>query len=156
VAASLGYTVTRYTRSCSSPTIYCTAKTNSAGCDPEISWVGIPSASFGSGCTLSTVNVLGAELGIFSHSTSGGQMRPFHGGFMCVSRPLVRHAVLNSGGTHGSCDGIYAEDFNAYIASRADPALVPGASVWIQNWSFDPGDPFGDGLSDALSATICP
>jgi hypothetical protein len=28
--------------------------------------------------------------------------------------------------------------------------------VWIQSWSRDPGDPFTDSLSDAVTATICP
>ena len=49
-----------------------------------------------------------------------------------------------------------SEDLNAYIASGADPALVAGATVWLQAWSRDPSDPFGDSLSNALSALICP
>ena len=54
------------------------------------------------------------------------------------------------------CNGVLSEDFNAYIASGADPALAAGASVWIQAWSRDPGDPFGDSLSDALELVVHP
>lgn len=56
----------------------------------------------------------------------------------------------------GRCDGGFVEDFNEYLASSVDPALVGGASVWIQNRSRDPADPYRDGLSDALSTSICP
>jgi hypothetical protein len=35
-------------------------------------------------------------------------------------------------------------------------ALVPGATLWVQNWSRDPAAAFGDSLSNAVSATICP
>lgn len=141
--------------SCSVST-YCTAKVNSLGCTPSIGLSSTPSASAGSGCTLSTSSMLGGKLGIFIHSTSGPAAQPFHGGFLCLSSPLKRHAPASTGGTAGTCSGVLSEDFNAYIASHADPALVGGASVWIQAWSRDPGDAFGDNLSNAASVVICP
>ena len=33
---------------------------------------------------------------------------------------------------------------------------IAGATFWIQAWSRDPGDAFGDSLSNALSAVVCP
>ncbi len=45
---------------------------------------------------------------------------------------------------------------NVHIASGADPGLIAGASVWIQHWSRDPVDPFGNSPSDAVSAVVCP
>ncbi|MBI5431241.1 MAG: hypothetical protein HZA52_00235, partial [Planctomycetes bacterium] len=80
----------------------------------------------------------------------------FHGGILCVKPPLKRHAVQSSGGTGGTCNGVFSEDFNTYLASGADPALTAGAQVWLQNWSRDPGDAFTDSLSDAVTAVICP
>jgi hypothetical protein len=64
--------------------------------------------------------------------------------------------LRNSGGTAGQCNGVLSEDLNTYIASGADPALVAGATIWIQAWSRDPSDSFGDSLSDAIAATIAP
>ena len=75
---------------------------------------------------------------------------------MCVASPLKPHPLMNSGGTATLCDGVLSEDFNVYIASGADPALVAGAPIRIQAWSRDPADPYGDSLSDAITATICP
>jgi hypothetical protein len=149
--------VTRMGAGCASASAtYCTAKVNSLGCTPAIAMSSAPIASASSGCTLSVTNVVGAKFGIFFHSTSGANSMPFHGGFLCVSPPLLRHGLLNSGGTDGTCTGTFNEDFNAYIAAGTDPALVAGAQVWIQNWSRDPAAPFADGLSDAVTATICP
>jgi hypothetical protein len=47
-------------------------------------------------------------------------------------------------------------DFNAYIASGKDPALVAGQDVWLQTWGRDPASPSTTSLSDALSFPICP
>lgn len=148
--------VARYDSSCPMRATYCTAKVNSLGCTPSIAMSNAPSASEGAGCMLTTTNVLGNQNGLFLHSTNGAQAASFHGGLLCVNPPLERHAVETSTGTAGTCNGTFREDFDSYIASGADPALVAGASVWIQHWSRDPGDPFGDGLSDAVTAVICP
>jgi hypothetical protein len=141
---------------CAPPTSYCTAKTNSLGCLPSISLSSLPSASAGSGCTLSTTQVIGNRSGLFFHSKTGPIAAPFHGGFMCVKSPTRRHALWNSGGTSGVCDGVFTEDFNAYISTGADPGLVAGVNVWIQTWSRDAAAPFGDSLSNGVTTTICP
>ena len=156
IAASEGHNVARYEPICLTPTTYCTAKTNSLGCTPAIALSGPPSASAGSGCTLSTSHLLGNKNGLYVHSTAGAQALPFHGGFLCVQSPLKRHPGKNTGGTGTQCNGVLSEDLNAYIASGADPALVAGATVWLQAWSRDPAAPVGDSLSNAISALICP
>jgi hypothetical protein len=138
------------------PVAYCTGKLNSLGCVPAISAVGIPSATFGNGFTLRTPNVVGHRSVMYVHGTMGPQTLAFHGGILCVQVPLMRHAPTTSGGAAGTCDGVLSEDFNTYIASGVDPALVPGASVWIQNWSRDPGGVISDSLSNALQLIISP
>lgn len=140
---------------CPAAATYCTAKPNSLGCAPTIALAGSLSATAGSGAIVSTVNLLGVKNGLFLHSTSASQAAPFHGGFLCVAPPLKRHAMQSSGGTAGACNGSFAEDLNAYIASGADPALVAGASIRVQTWSRDSGSPFGDSLSNAVTADIC-
>ena len=54
------------------------------------------------------------------------------------------------------CDGKLMEDLNAFIASGVDPDLIAGATVWLQAWSRDPAAPFGDGLSNGITAAIRP
>ncbi|MCK6448712.1 MAG: hypothetical protein L6Q99_20145 [Planctomycetes bacterium] len=141
---------------CTPPVVYCTAKVNSLGCTPAIALSAAPSMSAGSGATLTTVNVIGVKFGLYFHSVVGANAGSFHGGTLCAKPPLKRHSVLASGGTGGVCDGVFTEDFDAYLASGADPALGAGVQVWLQNWSRDPGDPFTDSLSDAVTAVICP
>jgi hypothetical protein len=140
----------------SPPTVYCTAKPTSIGCQPRIKAIGIPSASFANGCTVFTRGVIGKQVGLYFHSTSGGQPQPFHGGYLCVQSPVRRHHPASTGVFASGCDGVLSEDLNAYIASGADPSLGAGATVWIQAWTRDPGDPFGDSLSDAVQLLINP
>ncbi len=141
---------------CPRPVVYCTAKTNSLGCEPEIEMTDSPSATNLTVCQLEAQFVLANKPGIFFHGTTGAYAAPFHGGFMCVKPPIKRHQVHTSVGLGVTCDGQFEEDFNAYIASGKDPALVAGASVWVQAWSRDPNASFTDSLTDAVSATICP
>jgi hypothetical protein len=54
------------------------------------------------------------------------------------------------------CSGALALDFNAQIASGADPALVPGAAVWLQSWTRDPSAVGGTLLSNAVAFFIGP
>jgi catechol 2,3-dioxygenase-like lactoylglutathione lyase family enzyme len=142
---------------CGVNSIYCTAKTNSAGCVPAIAFSGSPSASAGSGFTISTSNVLDNEFGLYFYSKSGPNNAPFQGGTLCAAAPLVRTMLQNSGGT-APCGGAFQIDFNAYVAGGKDPALVAGQQVWAQTWSRDPGlaPPNNTSLSDAVSFTLCP
>ncbi|MCK6447496.1 MAG: hypothetical protein L6Q99_13985 [Planctomycetes bacterium] len=141
---------------CSLPVVYCTAKVNSLGCTPWISLSSAPSASSNVGAKLVTMNVRGATTGLFFHRVGPPTAMPFHGGWLCVGTPVVRHALKASGSGPTNCQGQFSESFNAYIASGADPALVAGATVNIQSWGRDPAAPFTDSLSDAVSTVICP
>jgi hypothetical protein len=140
---------------CPPPVSYCTSKMNSAGCMPSIGATGAPSASAGSGFVVTTTEVVGNKLGKHYYSLAGASQAPFQGGFLCLQPPLLRTPVQNSGGSLG-CTGALALDFNAYIASGKDPALVAGQPVWVQTWSRDPDSPSTTSLSDALTFTICP
>ena len=65
--------------------------------------------------------------------------------------------LQNSGGTP-PCGGSFRNDFNAYVASGKDPALIAGQQVNGQYWSRDPGfpPPNNTGLTDAIEFTIEP
>ena len=137
------------------PSTYCTAKTHSNGCVPAIGWSGAPSASAGSGFLVTSSNTLDNRSGLFFYSTAGPKQTPFQGGWLCVKAPTRRTSLQNSGGTP-PCGGQFAYDFNARIASGADPALVAGRTVWGQYWSRDPQASFHTNCTDAIRFTICP
>ncbi len=140
---------------CAPPAIYCTAKVNSAGCLPQISVTGVPSASAGSGFLIEGLQVVPNSSGLFFYSKTGPDAQPFQGGFLCMTGPVLRLPGANSGGSP-PCGGVLSSDFNAWIASGADPALVAGAQVWGQVWYRDPPSPSSTGLTDAVAFVLCP
>lgn len=143
------------------PTNYCTAKTSSAGCLPALSSsIPIPpSASLGKGFYLRAEKLKPQMIGLFLYSLAGADSQPLLGGTLCVASPLARVGLHGTGGTQTSgCSGSIQTDFNAWIASGSDPALVPGTRVFVQCWFRDPGfaPPENIGLTDALSFMIGP
>jgi hypothetical protein len=135
--------------------IYCTAKTNSAGCTPAIGFSGVPSASTGSGFSINASGELTNKSGLLFYSKSSAAAAPFQGGFLCMTAPLMRHLLQSSGGAP-PCGGSYSMDFNAWVASGADPALVAGQKVWAQYWSRDPSSPSTTNLTNAIHFTLGP
>lgn len=142
------------------PAVYCAAKVNSVGCTPRIASIGVPSASSGSGFLVTATNVRNLQNGVLFYGTSGRANTPFLGGTLCVQSPLRRTGIQNAGGSVGSpnCTGVYHLDFNAWIASGADPLLAAGTTVNCQFYARDPGfaPPNNIGLTDALEFTIQP
>lgn len=140
------------------PQVYCAAKLNSLGCTPSIGYTGAPSATFANNFHITAANVLNNKNGTLFYSVVGPAQLPFQGGWLCVRMPRRAPGVLFSGGSpSGSdCTGVFDRDFNSYIASGLDPALVPGQEFWTQFWSRDPADPFTTNLTDALDAVVGP
>lgn len=139
---------------------YCTAKTNSQGCTPAISATGAASATSGSGFVIDAASVLNQHLGLLFYGKTGPASAPFHGGWLCATPPRRRTPVQSSGGSIGGsdCTGTYSLDFNSWIASGIDPALITGAQVNAQYWSRDPGfaPPDNVGLTDAVEFQLAP
>lgn len=139
---------------------YCTAKTNSEGCTPIIGFTGALRASGGSACNVVASSVLSGKPGLLFYGKNGPAALPFQGGFLCIAAPRHRTGtVQNSGGGHPlDCSGTYSFDFNAWIASGADPALVAGQHVWLQYFSRDPGfaAPANSGFTGGLELVIAP
>jgi hypothetical protein len=137
------------------PTLYCTAKVTSNGCVPAIAFFGSPSAGAGSGFQITASQVEPQKFGLFFYGKSGAASFPFQGGTLCANAPLVRTSIQNSGGA-AACSGTYLIDFNAYIATGNDPALVAGQQVNGQYWFRDPGfaPPDNTGLSNAIEFEI--
>ena len=139
-------------------TAYCQSKKTSKGCYPSIGWTGsLPSASQGSGFVVRAASTPGPAQGLFLYGTNGRANLPIQQGTLCVTAPIRRVAPQIGGGT-GTCFGALSLDFNAWITSGVDPALVPGQWVHTQFWFRDPGHaPPGDwGLTKGLEFYILP
>ncbi len=149
----------------SSPVVHCVAKVNSLGCTPSIGAVGAPSASSGSGFTLSATSVINNKVGLLIYTNAGRASVPFAGGTRCIQLPVSRSISLNSAGNPGpnDCSGVYSLDFNAFAVGALGGAPQPyltiaGTTVNAQFWGRDPGfaPPSNATLSNALEFVLCP
>ena len=142
----------------SGPQIYCSAKTNSLGCVPQISFSGSPSASSASPFAITASNVISNSPGLLIYGYASNFV-PFQGGTLCVAGPHRLPVQMSGGGAGGpTCSGSLSYDFNALVSGGADPLLVPGTTVSAQYYYRDASDPagFGSGLTNAIRFTICP
>ncbi len=140
------------------PSVYCTAKTNSAGCVPQVAFVGTPDSTAGAGFTISATSELNQQFGLFYFGVNGPAALPFQGGFQCVAAPRYRLPLMfsNGSGVGSDCSGSYSLDFNAYMAGPGSPITwAPGWVVSGQFWSRDPADPSTTNLSNAVRFSIC-
>jgi hypothetical protein len=139
------------------PLIYCTAKTNSLGCVPSMSWNGIASASSPLPFLVTCSSVINQKAGLIFYSYAPSAAS-FQGGTLCVKTPVLRTPPQSSNGsTSGTdCTGAFSFNFNARIQSGVDPLLVPGADVFTQYWSRDPAIASTTSLSNGLRFLISP
>lgn len=151
--------VGRYSNPCAVLTSYCTAKTNSQGCVPALTWSGAPSATSGAPFAISATQMINNKLGILFYGANGRRSAPFFGGTLCVQPPSRRTAAQSSGGNAGpdDCSGAYSFDFNAWIAAGLDTALFAGVRIDAQFWQRDPASVTGPvGLSEGIEFEIAP
>lgn len=150
---------------CPTPIVYCSPKFTSNFCLPSITGSGTPSATAGSGFTVSATDIINNKPGILLYTDGGRASVPFQGGSLCVGSPTRRSVGLNSGGAPSGqdCSGIYSIDINAFAQGMlgGNPAsflLTPGTIVDAQFWGRDPGfaPPNNTQLSGGLEFTICP
>ncbi|MCE9595850.1 MAG: hypothetical protein K8S98_16805 [Planctomycetes bacterium] len=141
---------------CPAVATYCVSKQNSQNCLALVSTTGACSASAASGFSIRADLVVPNKSGLFFYSTVGATETAFQAGFLCVKPPIKRTFVQNSGGSAQLCSGVFTIDFNAYIASGVDPALVAGAQFWGQFWHRDPLSASHTGLTHAVTTVICP
>ncbi len=148
-----------------SPVTYCTAKVNSLGCTPAISFTGRPSASLGVGFSVSAMHVINNKPGLLIYTSNGQAALAFQGGLRCINTPIRRTVPLNSGGNPApdDCSGKYTIDMNTFAlgllgGSPAAYLTVPGTVIDVQAWGRDNGFPAPNNstLSNGLEFGICP
>ncbi|NUP96891.1 MAG: hypothetical protein HUU28_12095, partial [Planctomycetaceae bacterium] len=139
------------------PQVYCTAKTNSLGCVPQIGFTGIPSVSTPAPFVVRSTNQLNQRTGLLFWGYAPKNV-PYQGGWLCVQAPTRRSPLLNSGGpTSGnSCTGVLQLDFNLLLRSGSDPLATVGTELFSQFWSRDSASSFSTNRSDALRFTVQP
>lgn len=138
---------------------FCFPTRSPIGCLPSLIGSGTPTATSGVDHDLVVGGVRNGEIGLFLYGTGGDQALPIGNGWLCVVGALTRTAVQATGGAlppAQDCSGSLQFDFNAWIASGADPALVAGTPVYVQSWSRDPTHALGALLSDAAAFVLGP
>jgi Tol biopolymer transport system component len=145
------------------PGAYCTAGTTSSGCIASISASGSPSASSGSGFTLSVSAVEGQKQGLLFYGldNTGFAPAPWGGStsYLCIKSPTQRTPAQSSGGTAGACNGALAIDWNLFRASTPGALGSPfaaGQHVFAQGWFRDPPSPKTTSLSNAIEFVVGP
>lgn len=138
-------------------TPYCTAMTNSAGCQATVSTTGTPSASNPTPFTVRATSVINQKTGLLFYGRHG-DATPYLGGFLCVEPPLKRTWVQGSGGntTGTSCTGVLSIDMNNWVQGANDLTLGSGDTVYAQFWYRDAAAPAGVAYSNAVLFTILP
>ncbi|MFM7297543.1 MAG: hypothetical protein ACKO4Q_10020, partial [Planctomycetota bacterium] len=139
------------------PSTYCTGKTNSLGCTPQMSWQGNASLSSAAPFLVQATSVLNQKSGLFFYGFRAAA-QPFAGGYLCVQAPTVRSAASSSGGsTSGNdCSGVISLDFNPIAQAGAMPGLTLGNEVYGQVWSRDPAGIGTTSLSNGLRFFLNP
>lgn len=141
---------------CLVPQVHCTGKLNSQGCVPTIAFSGQSSVSGAGSFTVDAFGAVSLKSGLLFYGYDTAAL-PFQGAFLCVLPPTRRTDIQFSGGVVDiDCDGAFSFDFNAWIASGADPNLVAGQTVSAQYWYRDPGAVDQTGLTGGLSFDLCP
>jgi len=140
-------------------TTYCTAKTNSAGCAPRLTWSGHPSSSASFGFEITCAEVLNNSVGMFLLGTGGRASTPFQGGTLCLGAPWISSEPVSAGGTPPpsiDCSGVWSIDLNSLIYWALP--LSSGSIVDCQWWGRDAGlaPPNAAQLSDALEVVLMP
>lgn len=138
---------------------FCVARTNSLGCVPEIEGDGFPSPTAASGYTIRAAQVRNRSAGTLAFSVGAQTSVPFGGGTLCLTQPLRRTGMRDSGGSPvgvADCSGAWQLDFNTWMAQNA--TLPAGTTVRAQWLGRDPGfaAPANWTLSDALEFVLRP
>ena len=140
-------------------THYCTPKTNSLGCVPDLVTLGLASPSASSGYQVMATGVRNQSFGRLLYSVNGAGSTPFVGGTLCVSSPWKGTPIVKSGGSAKptlDCSGVWTADLNTELSSKPGPQA--GDTLHCQWIGRDPGfaAPDNYALTAGLELTLLP
>jgi hypothetical protein len=145
------------------PSNFCVAGTTTNGCAPSLSTNSNPSVSSATPCVFAATNVEGQRSGIIFYGIDNNMFAPVQWGlgtsFLCVKSPTQRMDVTSSGGTTNACDGVLAQDFNAWRVAHPGVLGTPyvvGQRLFLQGWFRDPPAPKTTNLTNGLEVTFVP
>jgi hypothetical protein len=128
----------------SGPFTYCVGRENSCALLPELAYEGAPSATAGSGFTISARSARDGKPGLLLYTSQGPGSAPLLGGTLCLWPKGVRRTPLFSAtnGTPNQCDAEFTIDVNAFAAGAmgGNPMsylVVPGTRINVQMWGRD-------------------
>lgn len=137
--------------------VSCSTTPHAEGCIARIAFDGTPGASSLSDFTLSARDVRRSSRGMLLYGASGVLPASYGGGVRCVAPVRAVTALANSLGQPSlPCSGAFTFDFNAFIRSGADPALIPGATIGAVFAFRDPLAPGGYAATDAVRFVVQP
>jgi hypothetical protein len=106
--------------------------------------------------TVTGSNLEQTQNGLMFFGTTGPDSSPFFGGTLCVSAPLYRLNVANTGGA-GTCAGALSYSLADMIAHPSGGSLVVlNAVVNAQIWTRDPPSAGTVNLTDGIQFSVCP
>lgn len=133
---------------------YCTAKVNSQGCAPAMSWTGVPTLWVSpSTFQVHASHVLNQQNGILIWSYAPAA-QPFQGGTLCIGGSIQRTGPQSSGGNPppDDCSGSFSFAFTT--GHMLLGGIEVGDMVHCQYWYRDPGSTPASGLTDAVQFLV--
>ncbi len=144
------------------PTNFCTPAPTQQGCIALVAASSHPSATLATACSITATGVDAQRNGLLLYGINGQSSSVWCAGstnLLCVAAPRQRMTALNSGGVAGSCNGVLAQDWNAFQLANPGALGAPwtaGVAVEIQGWFRDPSACRGSSLSQGVRVFVQP
>ncbi|MGK0216689.1 MAG: hypothetical protein ACI9HE_000161 [Planctomycetota bacterium] len=138
--------------------LYCTAKVNSLGCTPTLTWQGTPSLTGPNDFRVIADDLLNQQAGVMFWGLAEANT-PWLGGTLCVGSTIHRlptKMTTGAGAPGTNCNGRFAQMFSQ--ARMNANGLQAGMDVYMQLYYRDPAhqDGSGAGTTAGVHFTICP
>jgi hypothetical protein len=135
------------------PAIECVARVNSAGCTPQIGWLGWPNLGGADDFRVTASNVITNTNGVLFVGSSAAAT-PYFGGTLCVGGTVWRGPIQPTNGS-GACGTMTITLSHQWFIDRG---IAPGTTLRAQFAYRDQGYPLGSnvGTTDALRFVLGP
>lgn len=139
------------------PEVFC-AQTPHPPCIPSLEYQGFASLSSPAPFWLRLHDSPTLSFAIFFYGIGARTTVAGAFGNICVGGPYQRLAPVPSGGNlaDGPCVGLFELDFNTYLRTGADPAIIAGSNVIGHFWYRYGLAPGNAAFSQAIEMPVCP